>query len=224
MSETQSVERRLLLMLVAIAGIAIFGVLAILPYRLYTRDILQATTDAHRLAAVVHTAVSDLLSREGHSEAVVADLVDRLESIANLEIRLRRVQDGETDPAITSGKGYSTRRDTELDYVTAPIIDREGNRWLASMHFDLSPMKRRSIRLIIDLVLAVTLGSLGFSIAIFLLIRRTLVQPIQAVTREISRIAADPNNEIRMPDFSTTEMMGLAREVERACRARSPGP
>jgi hypothetical protein len=44
MSQAPSVERRLIITLLAIACIAIGGVLAILPYRLYARDIQQAVT------------------------------------------------------------------------------------------------------------------------------------------------------------------------------------
>ena len=42
MSNQQSVERHLIVVLGAIACIAVLGVLAILPYRLYMRDIRQA--------------------------------------------------------------------------------------------------------------------------------------------------------------------------------------
>ncbi len=41
-----SVESRLALVLAGIAGVAIFGVLAILPYRVYTRDIRNAEVHA----------------------------------------------------------------------------------------------------------------------------------------------------------------------------------
>jgi methyl-accepting chemotaxis protein len=85
-------------------------------------------------------------------------------------------------------------------------------------------MKRRSIRLITDLVLAVAIGSVAFSAVIFLLIRRTLLLPIRSVTERITEIAdgVETVGRVQMPDFSTGEMMTLAREVERACNARRP--
>jgi len=224
MSQVPSVEKRLIVTLLAIAGIAIAGVLAILPYRLYSRDIQQATTDAHRLSSVVHVALSHALLEEEVDQASLTDLVNRLQGMGNVSVRLRSLEPGELHPAATSGKGSSTRRDTELIYVAPPITDRAGTTWLATMEFDLSPMKRRSIRLITDLVLAVTIGSVAFSAMIFLLIRRTLLLPIRSVTERISEIAdGDQTGEsVQMPDFASAEMMMLAREVERACEARRP--
>jgi methyl-accepting chemotaxis protein len=210
--------------LLVIAGIAITGVLAILPYRLYSRDIQQATTDAHRLSSVVHVALSHALLREGVDQASLTDLVNRLQGMGNVSVRLRNLEAGELHPAATSGKGSSTRRDTELIYVAPPITDRLGTTWIATMEFDLSPMKRRSIRLITDLVLAVAIGSVAFSVMIFLLIRRTLLLPIRTVTERITEMAdGDPRGEsVQMPDFASAEMMKLAREVERACEVRRP--
>jgi hypothetical protein len=224
MSQAPSVEKRLIVTLLVIAGIAIAGVLAILPYRLYSRDIQQATTDAHRLSSVVHVALSHALLREELDQASLTDLVNRLQGMGNVDVRLRRLEPGELHPAATSGKGSSTRRDTELIYVAPPITDQMGTTWLATMEFDLSPMKRRSIRLITDLVLAVAIGSVGFSVAIFLLIRRTLLKPIRSVTERISEIADgdDPGASVRMPEFTSAEMMKLAREVERACEVHRP--
>ncbi|MBW2291026.1 MAG: hypothetical protein JRG89_00155 [Deltaproteobacteria bacterium] len=222
MSQAPSVERRLIITLLAIACIAIVGVLAILPYRLYSRDIQQATTDAHRLSSVVHTALSHALLRDEVDQASLTDLVNRLQGMGNVQVRLRRLESGELHPVATSGKGSSTRRDTELTYVAAPIIDRAGAIWLATMEFDLSPMKRRSIGLITDLVLAVAIGSLAFSAVIFVLIRRTLLDPIQSVTDRIGEIAAG-GVSIKMPEFASAEMAALAREVERACETRHSG-
>jgi len=224
MSQVPSVEKRLIVTLLAIAGIAIAGVLAILPYRLYSRDIQQATTDAHRLSSVVHVALSHALLEEEVDQASLTDLVNRLQGMGNVSVRLRSLEPGELHPAATSGKGSSTRRDTELIYVAPPITDRAGTTWLATMEFDLSPMKRRSIRLITDLVLAVTIGSVAFSAMIFLLIRRTLLLPIRSVTERISEIAdGDQTGEsVQMPDFASAEMMMLAHEVERACEVRRP--
>ena len=224
MSQAPSVERRLIMTLLVIAGIAIAGVLAILPYRLYSRDIQQATTDAHRLSSVVHVALSHALLGEEVDQASLTDLVNRLQGMGNVGVRLRSLEPGELHPAATSGKGSSTRRDTELVYVAPPITDRRGTTWIATMEFDLSPMKRRSVRLITDLVLAVGIGSLAFSAMIFLLIRRTLLQPIRSVTQLISDIADGEGTGglIQMPEFASAEMETLAREVERACKVQRP--
>ena len=224
MSQAPSVERRLIITLLVIAGIAIAGVLAILPYRLYSRDIQQATTDAHRLSSVVHVALSHALLGEEVDQASLTDLVNRLQGMGNVGVRLRSLEPGELHPAATSGKGSSTRRDTELVYVAPPITDRRGMTWLATMEFDLSPMKRRSVRLITDLVVAVAIGSVAFSAMIFLLIRRTLLQPIRSVTERISEIADGDGTgaSIQMPEFASAEMETLAREVERACEVRQP--
>jgi hypothetical protein len=90
------------------------------------------------------------------------------------------------------------------------------------MEFDLSAMKWRSIRLITDLILAVTLGSLAFSAVIFFLIRRTLLVPIRSVTQRIGQIAQASGTDVivGMPEFASAEMVALAREVERACEVR----
>lgn len=226
MSQTASVERRLIGTLLVIAGIAIAGVLAILPYRLYTRDIQQATMDAHRLSSVVHVALSHAMLREDfdQTESSLTDLVNRLQGMGNVSVRLRSLEPGELHPAATSGKGSSTRRDTELVYVAPPITDSLGTTWLATMEFDLSPMKRRSIRLITDLVLAVAIGSVAFSVAIFLMIRRALFVPIKEVTQHISDIAdgQQSGEAVKMPEFASVEMKALAREVERACGTPNP--
>ncbi len=222
MSQVPSVEKRLITTLLVIAAVAIGGVLAILPYRLYSRDIQQATTDAHRVSSVIHAALSHALLRDQLDQASLTDLVNRMQGIGNVEVRLRRLEPGEIHPAATTGRGSSTRDDTELVYIAPPITDPSGNTWLVTTEFDLSPMKRKSIRLITDLVIAVAIGSLAFSAVIFLLIRQTLLIPIKAVTRRIGEIASDgaSGEEIRMPEFSSAEMAALAREVERACAIR----
>ena len=94
MSQAPSVERRLILTLLVIAGVAISGVLAILPYRLYSRDIQQATTDAHRLSSVVHVALSHALLQEELDQASLTDLVNRLQGMGN-----ERVGPGRSWPA-----------------------------------------------------------------------------------------------------------------------------
>lgn len=218
-----SVERRLIITLSAIACVAIVGVLAILPYRLYSRDIQQASTDAHRISSIVHTTLSHALARDELDQATLTDLINRLQGLGDVQIRLRKLEPGELHPVSTTGRGSSTRRDTELTYIAPPIIDRDGTTWLATMDFDLSPMKRRSIRLITDLVIAVAIGSLVFSAAIFLLIRRTLLQPIRSITAKIGAIAdgAEPGQITDMPEFDSAEVTELARAVERACAARN---
>jgi hypothetical protein len=223
MENVASVERRLIATLAVIACTAVVGVLAILPYRLYQRDILQASTNAHRVSSIVHTVLSHALARHEEDDAVLRDLINRLQGIAGIEIRLRQLEEGEVHPAASSGRGSSTRDDTDLTYLSPPIVDRAGNSWLASMQFDLGPMKERSVRLITDLVLATILGSVVFSFVIYWLIRRMLVKPIQKVTREIGRIAdaAEAGAEVRMPRFETREMRELAEVVTRACEARS---
>ena len=222
MNRTPSVERRLIITLLAIACVAVAGVLAILPYRLYSRDIQQAMTDAHQLSSVVHTSLSHALLREDLDQSALRDLMNRFQGLGNVQVRLRRLEQGEIHPVATSGKGSSTRRDTELTYVAPPIIDREGATWLATMEFDLSRMKQRSIRLITDLIIAVALGSLAFSAAIFLLIRRTLLEPIRSVTTRIGEIAdgGDIRDGFATLEFDSAEMIAMTREVERACEAR----
>ncbi len=224
MAERRGVERQLIVVLAAIAFVAVAGVLAILPYRLYSRDIGQASTDAHRLSSIVHTALSHALIEESSSPEMITDLVNRFQGIAGLQIRLRQLEDGELHPAATSGRGSSTRRDTDLTYVSPPIIDSRGRTWLASMYFDLSPMKQRSIRLIVDLVLTVALGSLLFSAVIFLLARRALLGPIKSITRQINKIAdggGASGEAIEMPEFDTIEMHELTQAIERVCRAKT---
>jgi methyl-accepting chemotaxis protein len=81
-------------------------------------------------------------------------------------------------------------------------------------------MKRDSIRLITDLVLVTALGSLGFSIAIFWLIRNSLVQPLHRVTRRIARFE-ETGEAIEMPEFRTAEMRKLSQAIERACQAKA---
>ena len=107
---------------------------------------------------------------------------------------------------------------TDLTYVGAPIRDLEGREWVAEMRFDLAPMKRESIRLIVDLMLAVVVGSVLFSAAVFWLVHAYLVIPLRKATRAIER--HDPQTEmVKMPKFESEEMTALARAVEDACRA-----
>ena len=214
MARPPSVESHLIKILAGIAAVAVVGVLVLVPYRLYARDIRHAEVQAHRVATVAHTALSSALAR-GED---VTDLANRFQGIADFEIRLRKQEAGELDPASTTGRGTSDLDGTDLTYTAAPIEDASGQVYLATMHFDLSPMKRESVRLIIDLILAVVLGSALFSAVVYVLIRRSLVEPLKEVTRTIEAIA-DSELPATMPEFETREMSALADAVARACRA-----
>jgi hypothetical protein len=216
MSEQHSIELRLIQVLGAIACVALGGMLLILPYRLYERDIRHASEDAHRISSVVHAALSRTLL-EGED---ITDLLNRFQGVADFEIDLEKLAAGADHPAADSRRGSSELDGTDLTYTAAPILDREGNTWLATMHFDLSPMKRASVRLIIDLVLLVALGSMAFSVVAFWLIHSSLVQPIRRATKRIEDFDAE-GEPLEMPEFATVEMSALAEAVERACRSRN---
>jgi len=220
-STGRSAEHRLLWLLAAIAAIAVVGVLAIVPYRLYARDVRLAEVSAHRIGSILHVALAHELSRSGDLDDV-ADLANRLQGIAGLRIDLRRLQPTELPPAATSGRGASERHGTDLRYTAPPILDRDGGTWLATMHFDLSPMKRESIRLIIDLVLAVLLGSAGFSLVVFGLIRRTLLRPLHEVTHRVEAFA-EGRDVGPPPEFETREFVSLMDALDRARRVKVGG-
>ena len=216
-STSRSIEVRLIQLLVAIACTALVGMLMILPYRLYERDIRHASEQAHRISSVAHAALAQgLAAGDG-----VNDLMNRFQSVADFEIELEKLGDAGDHPAAVTQRGTSELDGTDLTYVAAPILDARGDTWLATMHFDLSPMKRDSIRLIIDLVLVVGLGSLGFSIVVFWLIRSSLVQPLRRVTRRIAQFEAT-GEPLEMPTFHTSEMRELAEAIERASHAQTP--
>lgn len=212
-----SVERRLLLALGGIACVAVVGVMAILPYRLYQRDIRHAKVQAHRIASVAHASLSHAVG----SGEDVDDLVNRLQGIGDFEVRLARLGPDEIHPAASSGRGSSEVDGTTLTYVAAPILGPQGSTWLATMTFDLTPMKRESVRLILDLVLAVILGSAVFSALIYALVRGALLVPLHEVTRRVQRLQAG-DVEVDLPEFRTSEMSELAEAIERACHARAP--
>ncbi|MCC6640323.1 MAG: hypothetical protein IT386_04055 [Deltaproteobacteria bacterium] len=217
MPNRPSVQLRLIQLLAVIAAVAVAGVVVIVPYRLYQRDIRHAEVSAHRVASVVHVALGQAL----HDGKDVADLVNRLQGIADLEIRLHKLAPDETHPAATSGRGSSELDGTDLDFTAPPILARDGSTWLATMHFDLSPMKRESVRLIIDLMIAVLLGSLVFSCAVFFLIRRLMIEPLREVTRRVERFAdGQPIGE--RSEYDTEELEALADALERA-RTAHPG-
>lgn len=214
MADPRSVETRLLQVLAVIAVVAIVGVIGIATPRLYFRDVRHAEVAAHRVSSLVHVALSRALA-QGED---VTDLVNRFQGIADLEIALHRLEPGEVDPAATSGRGRSQRDDTDLRYTAPPILDREGRAWLATMRFDLSPMKRESIRLIVDLALAVFFGSIAFSTAVWFLLRRAVIEPLREVTRGVEKIAA--GEAPSLPPFQSRELASLAAALERI-RARA---
>jgi len=217
MPHRPSVQLRLIQLLAVIAAVAVAGVVVIVPYRLYQRDIRHAEVSAHRVASVVHVALGQAV----HDGKDIADLVNRLQGIADLEIRLRKLAPDETHPAATSGRGTSELNGTDLDFTAPPILDRDGSTWLATMHFDLSPMKRESVRLIIDLMIAVLLGSLVFSCAVFFLIRRLMIEPLREVTERVERFAdGQPIGE--RARYETEELEALSDALERA-RTVHPG-
>jgi hypothetical protein len=212
-SKHRSVELRLLVVLGGISAVAIVGVLSILPYRLYERDIRHATVEAHRIASVLHVSLSEAIA-EGED---TAQLLNRFQGIADLQIRLRRLEPSEAHPAQLDRRGTSTLDGTDLTYVAAPILDPEGRTWLAEMYFDLAAMKRESIRLIIDLVIAVALGSVAFAGVVYWLIHRGLVVPLRETTREL--LAHDAScGSVSLPEFESREMIDLVDALEHACR------
>jgi hypothetical protein len=211
-SESRSVEFRLIQLLAGISAVAIVGVLSILPYRLYERDIRHATVEAHRLAGLLHVALADSLARGEDTSA----LVNRFQGNPALTIRLRPLAPDEQHPAAENGRGSSTRDDTDLRYVAPPILDNQGRTWLAEMQFDLSPMKRESIRLIIDLVIAVALGSIAFSAVVYWLVHTALVVPLRRTTKKL-RSQADCQ-DLELPHFESREMEDLSQAIQSACR------
>ena len=216
MADRSGIEFRLVLTLGVIALVAVVGILAIVPYRLYQRDIRTATEQAQQVSSVVHSALSCPLG----SGSDATDLVNRLQSLADLEIRLSRLDRPDEHPLHRSRAGSSLRQDTDLLYVAPPVLDGRGGSWLAELHFDLSSMKRDSVRLIIDLVLAVVLGAAAFSVVIFTLFRRALLAPLEQLTQLAERLATGESGE-EMPRFENPEMTRLARAIERLAAARS---
>ncbi len=212
-NKTSSIEVRLIQLLVAIACTAIVGVLLILPYRLYERDIRHASEQAHRVSSVAHAALAkSLAAGEG-----VNDLLNRFQGVGAFEITLEKLAVASDHPGADTQRATSKLDGTSLTYVTAPILDASGDTWLATMQFDLSPMKRDSIRLIIDLVLVVGFGSLAFSLVVFWLIRSSLLQPLRRITQRISKFE-ETRDPLVMPQFNTSEMRELAAALERVCQ------
>lgn len=212
-TDLPSAERRLILVLAGIAGVAILGVLAILPYRLYTRDIRNAEVHAHRISSVAQTALIETL-REGRD---AADLINRFKSIADFDIQLVRVENAK--------KGMGSPADSVLDgtilvYTSASIADDEGWPWQVRTTFDLAAMKRESVRLIIDLVVVVVLGSAVFSAVVFLLVRHAIFIPLRRMTESVKQLSSSEEAPT-LPAFHSREMVDLAGAVELACRRDS---
>jgi methyl-accepting chemotaxis protein len=212
MPDIPSVESRLIRLLAMIAGTAVIGVLAILPYRLYQRDIRTAEVNAHRIASVVHAS----LSRAARNGEDLAEIVNSVQGIAATEITLQRVDEGEVHPAATFRAGSSVLRGTDLTYYAPPIFDRDGKTMIASMYFDLAPMKRSSVYLIIGLVIAVIGGSIVFSVAVFYLIRHSLVLPLQEAI-ERYEAAGSAGGSLDLPPSRSREVNDLVRAVSKAC-------
>jgi methyl-accepting chemotaxis protein len=214
MPKTRSVEVRLLQVLAGIAAVAVAGVLAILPYRLYERDIRTATVQAHRIASLINTSIGHALA-EGEDPT---DLINRFQGIGDLTIRLERAPRDAGDFGVAGARGTSSLDGTDLTYTAPPVLDEEGRPWRAQMYFDLAPMKRESVRLIIDLVLAVVIGSGVFSLVVFLMVRRSLVNPLRDVTQTIERLHPEAG-PAELPGYESQEMDDLAQAVVKACRA-----
>lgn len=218
-SEPPSVERRLVALLALIAAIAVLGMLAIVPYRLYERDVRLAEEDAHRIGSLLHVALANELAHKTDPKEM-ADLVNRFQGIADMKIALRQLLPGEASPGDPSGAGSSTRDDTDLTYTAPPILDEDGHTWVATMHFDLSSMKRDSLRLVFDLTLAVLIGSALFSAVVFVLVRNWIVQPLREVTKQVERFAEGAPLD-RMPQFESRELTSLLEALDRARQTKA---
>lgn len=218
-SKPQSVEGQLLALLALIAALAVLGMLAIVPYRLYTRDVRLAETEAHRIGSLLHVALANELAHKT-DPVEMADLVNRFQGIADMKIALRQLLPGEASPGDPSGAGSSTRDDTRLTYTAPPILDEDGHTWIATMDFDLAPMKRDSLRLIFDLALAVLIGSALFSVAVFVLVRNSIVAPLREVTKQVERFA-DGASLDPLPQYDSREMSSLLDALGRARQAKS---
>lgn len=215
MTDPTSIERRLIVALAAIALVAVLGVLVLLPYRLYERDIRNATEQAQRVSSVVHSALSCPIGAGNDA----TDLVNRLQGNASLEIRLAKLARPEDHPLHASPVAASTREGTDLRYLVPPVLDRDGGSWLAEMHFDLAPLRRDSVRLIVDLMLAVTIGAAIFSAVIFALFRRALLLPLRELAERVDRIAGGEEG-VALPEFRSREMAQLSGAIGRLTEAR----
>jgi methyl-accepting chemotaxis protein len=167
------------------------------------------------ISSVVHSARSCPLT----AGIDATDLVNRLQGTADLEIRLAKLANPEEHPLHLSGAGSSVRSGTDLRYVAPPVLDQRGGSWLAELRFDLSNMKRDSVRLIIDLVVAIVIGATVFSLVIFVLFRRALLVPLHELAQSIDRMASG-DADAAMPRFESREMTELAASIERLAGSR----
>jgi hypothetical protein len=210
-----SFERQLLLALLVIAAVALAGTLAILPYRLYERDIRNAQLDAHRTSGVVQAAVGLALTQGSDVEG----LLERLRNVSDWGIRLEALPADTPPPSEGWGRGRSDVDGTTLTYVAAPVRDTQGRLWRLEMQHDIANLKRDSVRLIIDLLIAVGVSAAGFSLAIFLLVRRGLLRPMSHITDELERAARDGGDPV-LPPASSREVAAFR---EAASRLAHPG-
>ncbi len=205
-----SFERRLWIALGVIAAMAIGGTLAILPYRLYERDIRNAQLYAHRTSGLIHAAIGQALADGADVEA----LLERLRSISEAGIRLEPLPPTEARPSEGWGRGRSDVEGTTLTYVAPPLRDTEGRLWRLETRNDLTSLRRDSVRLIIDLLIAVGVGAAVFSLAIFVLVRGGLLRPMRHITDELERVAmhgGDPD----LPPASSRELAAFRRAASR---------
>ena len=87
------------------------------------------------------------------------------------------------------------------------------------MQHDIANLKRDSVRLIIDLLIAGGIGAAGFSFAIFLLVRGGLLRPMRHITDELERAAEDGGD----PDLPPASSRELEAFREAANRLAHPG-
>jgi hypothetical protein len=80
-------------------------------------------------------------------------------------------------------------------------------------------MKRESLRLIQDLVVAVLVGSGAFSLAVFLLIRNALLRPLHEVTERVERFA-EGRDVGPLPSYESHELASLMDALDRARRLK----
>jgi methyl-accepting chemotaxis protein len=219
MGRGSGIQFRLVLTLAVIGLVAIAGILAILPYRLYQRDIRMAAAEAHRVSAVVQAALADRLASAGDAR----DLVNRLQGAGGMRIALSRLEAGDLTAGAVVGRGSSVLDDTDLRYVSAPVLDAEGRAWIAELQFDLSSMKRDSLRLVLDVVLLVAVGATAFGAIVFAFVRRAFVLPLRELARLGERMGAGEDVE-HLPSFESLEMAQLASALGRLAENGVSGP
>lgn len=219
MGRGSGLQFRLALTLAVIGLVAIGGILLILPYRLYERDIRIAADQAHRVSNVVQAALADRLA----SGRDARELVNRIQSAGGMGIALSRLEAGEPHTGALAGRGSSVLDDTDLRYVSAPVLDSDGRAWIAELHFDLSPMKRESLRLVLDVVLAVAFGATVFAGIVFLFVRRAFVLPLRTLAGAAERIASG-SLDTGLPRFESPELARLAQAISRLSGDGASGP